>query len=709
MGKTVVPNRVLGMVLAEGFFTDCSVPTTRRSGIVAVRRSAVVFNKVAVKSCNLGMFPANGMNHDGAMRLNENGFELVKQFEGLRLVAYSDSGGVLTIGWGHTGRDVKPGMRISPERADELLWEDLGVAERGVRRHLKATVNSNQFSALVSFAYNLGVRGASRTDVLKHVNAGRFGQAARAFDKYVHVKKDGRKIRLAGLVRRRAEERKLFETPEVDPHIVPAPSSQTDLGEDENYYVVKSGDTLSQLSQRSGMTIDELLSWNPHISDPNLIYPGDVIRFTRVAPQGASVDLDTLREAEAAWYVVAKAEIGVTEKKGRPRNNLRILQYHQSTTLSGRAAREDETPWCSSFVNWCMDRVGIKGTRSAMARSWLKWGTSIQEPREGCIVVFSRPKGGPSAGHVGFYVGRSAEKIRVLGGNQSNSVSITSYSKQRVLGYRWPKTQPDPSKPVTSAPSTKAEPDTKPANTYYVVQTGDTLGAIAERSGFKINQLLAWNPHIQNPNKIFAGDVIMLAGDVNVAPRVEPSFETGMPWFEIAQREMSTREYRGSIRNNPRILEYHRSTTLPESMARLDETPWCSSFVNWCVMRAGVKGTRSAMARSWLKWGKRIREPRKGCIVVFSRPRGGPNAGHVGFYAGETGKSIKLLGGNQSNAVSIASYPKSRVLGYRWPSGVGLSEGPNQANRRKTLIPVLELLKPIFGGLFRSRRRSARR
>ncbi len=644
------------------------------------------------------------------MRLNEDGIQLVKQFEGLRLNSYSDSGGVWTIGWGHTGKDVKPGMVISTEEAHELLLEDLSVAERGVRRHLKTTINSNQFSALVSFAYNLGVGGLSRSDLLKHVNAGKMSQAARAFGKYVHVKTNGRKVRLAGLVRRRAEERKLFETPEVDPHIIPAASSQVEAGELENYYVVRSGDTLSQLASRSGITLEQLLAWNPHISDPNSIHPGDPIRFTGVEPKGSTFDLKALREADAPWYVVAKDEIGVSEKRGEHRNNLRILQYHQVTTLSGRAKRVDETPWCSSFVNWCMDRVGISPTRSAMARSWLKWGIPIQEPKEGCIVVLSRPRGGPTAGHVGFFVSKSAGKIRLLGGNQSNSVNISSYSASRVLGYRWPKVKANPSKPVTEAKSITKDSGSASPTSLYVVQSGDTLSSIATRSSVSIRQLLAWNPHIPDPDKIFPGDVVMLAGEnVAIEPLPDPTFNTGVPWFEIAEGEISTREYKGSIRNNPRILEYHRATTLPDHAARLDETPWCSSFVNWCMKRAGIKRTRSARARDWLKWGKELRKPQRGCVVVFSRPGGGPKAGHVGFYVGEVGTSIQLLGGNQSNAVSITNYPKSRVLGYRWPSDVGLNEEPETANKRKPLIPLLEVLKPIFGGLFKPRRRSRRR
>lgn len=133
-------------------------------------------------------------------------------------------------------------------------------------------------------------------------------------------------------------------------------------------------------------------------------------------------------------------------------------------------------------------------------------------------------------------------------------------------------------------------------------------------------------------------------------------------WYQIAVREIGEREAAGS-ENNPRVLEYHDATTLS---ANQDSVPWCSSFVNWCFKEAGIDGTKSAMARSWLKWGKEVKRPYKGCVVVFSR--GLPPSGHVGFFVEESNGLIGCLGGNQSDMVNISYYPKSRVLGYREPA-----------------------------------------
>lgn len=118
--------------------------------------------------------------------------------------------------------------------------------------------------------------------------------------------------------------------------------------------------------------------------------------------------------------------------------------------------------------------------------------------------------------------------------------------------------------------------------------------------------------------------------------------------------------------DNPRIAEYHSVTTLPVDLASQDATPWCSSFVAWTMERAGLQSPRSARARSWLDWGKRLEAPRLGCVVVFRRGQN-PAAGHVGYWCGERNGLTYTLGGNQRDRVSVARYHTADVLGYRWP------------------------------------------
>lgn len=132
------------------------------------------------------------------------------------------------------------------------------------------------------------------------------------------------------------------------------------------------------------------------------------------------------------WLSIAIKELGVQEIKGE-KHNPKILQYHDETSLN---ASDDETPWCSSFTNWCFAGSGIEGTNKANARSWLEWGSEIKEPIYGCVAVLKR--GAPPQGHVGFLVSVGKDKIILLGGNQGDRVSIASFNKSDVLGYRLP-------------------------------------------------------------------------------------------------------------------------------------------------------------------------------------------------------------------------------------------------------------------------------
>jgi uncharacterized protein (TIGR02594 family) len=128
---------------------------------------------------------------------------------------------------------------------------------------------------------------------------------------------------------------------------------------------------------------------------------------------------------------VARAEmaLGVREIPG-PRNNPRIVMYHQ-TTVGGAAP--DETPWCSSFVNYCVEQAGLHGTDSKVALSWQNWSDVATAPQPGDVVVFRRSGPSGSGGHVGFWISQSDAKIRVLGGNQENTISIADFPKDGML------------------------------------------------------------------------------------------------------------------------------------------------------------------------------------------------------------------------------------------------------------------------------------
>lgn len=144
------------------------------------------------------------------MNISKNGIELIKRFEGLELEAYPDSVGVWTIGYGWTqavdGKKIAPGMRIDQATADRLLKCGVVQYEQGVNQLVKVRITQGQFDALVSFAYNLGLRSLSTSTLLRKLNDGDKQGAAEEFGRWVNA---GGK-RLDGLVTRRAAERRMF-------------------------------------------------------------------------------------------------------------------------------------------------------------------------------------------------------------------------------------------------------------------------------------------------------------------------------------------------------------------------------------------------------------------------------------------------------------------------------------------------------------------
>ena len=134
-------------------------------------------------------------------------------------------------------------------------------------------------------------------------------------------------------------------------------------------------------------------------------------------------------------YLLAQEDLKLNwnEIKGGHSNHLIIECYKAVDDLGVKETYWDdsEIPWCSCYVNKKIQDSGGRGTRSGLARSWLHWGRKTL-PVEGCIVVLSRGEGG----HVGFLHSMNGEKIFLIGGNQSNNVSLSGFSADRVLSYR---------------------------------------------------------------------------------------------------------------------------------------------------------------------------------------------------------------------------------------------------------------------------------
>jgi len=150
---------------------------------------------------------------------------------------------------------------------------------------------------------------------------------------------------------------------------------------------------------------------------------------------------------------------------------------------------------------------------------------------------------------------------------------------------------------------------------------------------------------------------------------VKTSVDTGtvnsmdLKHYTVAEGLLGTEEIKGA-KHNSKIQQMYKKAV---GWIEPDETPWCAAFANYCLETAGIKGTKSLAARSFLKFGASVIDlaPVKGDILVFWRGSKNSWKGHVGFYAGETETHYIVLGGNQNNMVCFKEYPKSRLLDRR--------------------------------------------
>jgi uncharacterized protein (TIGR02594 family) len=151
------------------------------------------------------------------------------------------------------------------------------------------------------------------------------------------------------------------------------------------------------------------------------------------------------------------------------------------------------------------------------------------------------------------------------------------------------------------------------------------------------------------------------------AVTAETSLNNGsiLPWFEEAAHLMGTEEVGGNG-DNPEILDWAKDLDIPYSG---DDIPWCGLFVAHCV---GATLPQEALpanplgARQWERFGDPT-QPRVGAVMVFWRNPREKGFGHVGFYAGEDNDAYQILGGNQSDKVSLTWISKSRFLSAHWP------------------------------------------
>lgn len=136
---------------------------------------------------------------------------------------------------------------------------------------------------------------------------------------------------------------------------------------------------------------------------------------------------------ELPWMVVAKSLIGTKENPAKKSSNKVIVQWAQMAEIPGYT--EDDIPWCGLFVAHCFVEAGVEYVMQPLwARNWAKFGDKLDDPAYGAVLTFARGNGG----HVGFYTGEDKDYYFVLGGNQSDAVTIAKIEKSRLLSINWP-------------------------------------------------------------------------------------------------------------------------------------------------------------------------------------------------------------------------------------------------------------------------------
>lgn len=167
-----------------------------------------------------------------------------------------------------------------------------------------------------------------------------------------------------------------------------------------------------------------------------------------------------------------------------------------------------------------------------------------------------------------------------------------------------------------------------------------------------------------------------------------------MNLLSTANKYIGTKEVAGSV-HNPAIVKMYSEVGFPG--VKDDETAWCAAFVGFILKKAGMPYMKSLSARSYLKYGKKLTEPKEGAIAVFWRGKPDGWQGHVGFVTKWDHKYIWVLGGNQNNEVNETKMERSKLLGLRWPI-----EAPQKPQKPDARVIGTSTKLSVFQGIRRS-------
>lgn len=170
--------------------------------------------------------------------------------------------------------------------------------------------------------------------------------------------------------------------------------------------------------------------------------------------------------------------------------------------------------------------------------------------------------------------------------------------------------------------------------------------------------------------------------------------------YDVAKSYLGIEEFPGA-KHNPKIVKMFADSG--NAGIKDDETPWCAAFVGAVLAQCGIKGTGKLNARSYLNWGQVIdlKDAQRGDVIIFERPPN-PQAGHVAFFDSFSPRKgwLRVLGGNQGNAVSVKEFPMLQVIGVRRAKALQPSKPDRSSAVQSTTIRavVLQLLTGAGGG-----------
>lgn len=156
------------------------------------------------------------------------------------------------------------------------------------------------------------------------------------------------------------------------------------------------------------------------------------------------------------------------------------------------------------------------------------------------------------------------------------------------------------------------------------------------------------------------------------AVTIVPHGRVPPPWHQELLRRKGLHE----TRDRPALMAWLRSDR--HTLGDPAKLPWCGDAIETCIaltLPTEPLPSNPYLARNWLKFGEPLGRPALGAVIVFWRGSKAGTSGHVGLYVGEDAEAYHVLGGNQSNAITIVRLDKGRVLGFRWPAKFPLPPG----------------------------------